>query len=205
MVREAIKSIKNSAGKGEGSIHPIILKSYAEELAFPLTKSYSTKSYQPHANNIAIDTIANNNQLDIVYADMSRAFDIVAHYTLLRKLADMEFSKPLLRIIWSFLTDREQYVKCGRFNPNRYKVPSGVFQGSHCSPKFFVAFINNLSSYMENAIVIIFADDVKLLMQIKDYSDMLKLQEDLNNLYQYCLRNGKCIHQRKITLKLAIL
>lgn len=67
--------------------------------------------------------------------------------------------QTVLRTIWSFLTDRKQYVKIDNITSRPIGVPSGVFQGSHCSPKFFIAYINDVESCIKYAIVIIFADD----------------------------------------------
>lgn len=41
VVKEAIKNIKNHAGRGEDSIHPIILRNCLDELAFPITHLFN--------------------------------------------------------------------------------------------------------------------------------------------------------------------
>lgn len=269
-IREIIKSIKNSSGKGEDIIHPLIIKKCAEELAIPLTNLFNkiikygkfpdrwkiqyiipvhksgsrfdATKYRPiaipptlaklfdhilsliitpiideqiienqhgftkgkstitnlmHTTSMALDAIANQNQLDIVYADMSRAFDVVPHHILIQKLSKFGLSKALLRLIWSFLTNRTQYVKCGKYKSKPFVVPSGVFQGSHCSPKFFIAFINDLTKVIKHVTILIFADDVKLLKEIIDINDTLKIQEDLNSLETYCKKNGLILNQQK--------
>lgn len=48
--------------------------------------------------SIAINTISKNDQLDVVYADISKAFNIAPHKKLINKLSILRFSKPLLRI-----------------------------------------------------------------------------------------------------------
>lgn len=154
-------------------ITPILEPQISEnQHGFVTGKSTTTNFLQ--TTSIAIDTLAKGKQLDVVYVDMSRAFGIVPHNILITKISMMGMSKPLLKIIWSFLTNRKQYVKIGNTTSRQIKVPSGVFQGSHCSPKFFVACINDVEKFIKYAIVIIFADDIKLMLPIGIMEDVYK-------------------------------
>ena len=52
----------------------------------------------------------NGGQVDVIYLDMSKAFDKVSHRKLLRKLRDYGFSGNLLAWLESYLHDRMQRV-----------------------------------------------------------------------------------------------
>lgn len=60
-------------------------------------------------------------------------------------------------------------------------IPSGVPQGGHLSPLIFVISIGSIKHYLPFSIVLLFADDVKMYLNISSPSDFLKLQSDLNS------------------------
>lgn len=70
-------------------IEPQITKN---QHGFVTGKSTTTNLLQ--TTSLAIDTISKGQQLDIVYVDMSRAFDVVPHDILIMKLSTMGLSKP---------------------------------------------------------------------------------------------------------------
>jgi len=50
-------------------------------------------------------------------------------------------------------------------------------------------FINDLPSFIKFSIIILFADNTKCQRRICNITDSVKLQEDLNLLYQWSLNN----------------
>ena len=78
-------------------------------------------------------------------------------------------------------------------------MSSGIPQGSNLGPLLFLLFINDLPNYIQNASLLILADDWKLSYTINNLSDCFILQTDLNN-FAYCshinhlpLQTGKCV------------
>ncbi len=65
-----------------------------------------------------------------VTADFSKAFDTVAHETVLLKLHQLGFSKNSLRWITSYLTDRSQFVQIDDRTSEQVRVMFGVPKGS---------------------------------------------------------------------------
>ena len=61
-------------------------------------------------------TLASWIQVDVIYLDMSKAFDKVSHRKLLRKLRDYGFGGKLLAWLESYLHDRMQRVTAFRVN-----------------------------------------------------------------------------------------
>lgn len=137
-------------------------------------------------------------QLDVFFADFSKAFDKVQHSILMEKLAKLGVGKTMLKWQWSFLTNRTQITKVGNHYSSEIAITSGIIQSGHQSPTCFAAFINDLPEQISDAIGENFADDTKIYRIIKCTEDATKLQRAIDKLLQWCITNklelndGKC-------------
>ena len=91
--------------------------------------------------------------------DLSKAFDCVSHQKLLIELSMAGVGEGALGWFASYLTGREQRVRCGGTTTEWLKVTRGVPQGSCLSPLLFNIYVRNLPSISE-AECAQFADDV---------------------------------------------
>jgi hypothetical protein len=71
----------------------------------------------------------------------------------------------------SNLTGRTQRVKLEDYFSESIQCHSGVSQGSHLGPIFFIMDINGALDIFENVSVLRYADDLKLFMTIKCVGD----------------------------------
>ena len=129
-------------------------------------------------------------QVDSVYTDFSKAFDSVDHKLLIKKLSDFGFHGNILKLIKSYLENRSQFVVVNGFKSKRANVTSGTPQGSHLGPLFFIIFINDLAKEVKHCEVLFYADDMKLFRSVSDNLDSLLIQEDLNRVQAWCIRNN---------------
>ena len=78
-------------------------------------------------------------------AIVRKAFDRINHTILLSKLNKVGIYSSLLNWIESYLIDRSQYVKMSGNKSQPFIVFSGVPQGSHLGPLFFILFMNDVT------------------------------------------------------------
>ena len=136
-------------------------------------------------------------QIDAVILDFSKAFDKVSHRHLLLKLEHYGIRGPTLSWIGDFLANRTQRVMIEGTQSETAPVTSGVPQGSVLGPLLFLCYINDLPTCVSSDIRL-FADDCLLYRTIHSQQDAVILQEDLNMLQQWeakwlmSFNPGKC-------------
>ena len=127
---------------------------------------------------------------DVIYLDFSKAFDKVDHNILLSKLRVLGISGQLLKWIHSFLTRRRQVVSIDGHLSDEARVISGVPQGSSLGPLLFLIHIADIDDDLDHAFVSSFADDTRLLKDVKKPEDCCNMQSDLLKTYDWAKNNN---------------
>ena len=141
-------------------------------------------------------------QTDVIYLDLSKGFDTVSHYKLLKQLWSYGITGKLWLWFKSYLTKRLQYVSINNYNykSGLLQVKSGVPQGSILGPLLFIIYVNDLSSVINNSHILGYADDTKCYKHTVTQFDQQLLQDDLNSLphwsklVDHSFNPNKCIH-----------
>jgi hypothetical protein len=148
-------------------------------------------------NNI-LDT---GDQTDVIYFDLSKAFDSVPHKLLLEKLKTFGICGMLHSWISNYLTDRMQRVSLNGSSSDWLSVTSGVPQGSILGPLLFILYINDLPDCLsEQTLCAIFADDTKIYRQITSHQDLDILQKDINKIDTWSKDWGLTFNKKKCTI-----
>lgn len=138
--------------------------------------------------------------VDIVYLDISKAFDSVSHPKLIHKLRLMGVDDVTLLWVTDFLSDRTQRVRVGKSMSDPVSVLSGVPQGSVLGPILFLCFINDMCAVVNNATLKIFADDSKLYMKCRSMSDSQLLCDDVERVFDWATTNQLQIATQKCSV-----
>lgn len=159
-------------------------------------RNRSTASNLLEYKHYLCSAFAEGGQVDSVYTDFSKAFDKVHHGILIAKLASFGIHGSLLRWVESYLSNRSQLVAIKGYSSQPIAISSGVPQGSHLGTLFFITFINDLVDHIRCP-CLLYADDLKIFCSIKNNSDCMLLQSDLDTLDKWCKLNKMHLNIQK--------
>ena len=96
-----------------------------------------------------------------MFLDFGKAFDLIDHSILLRKVDIYFKNSPITSFIQSYLSNRTQYVELNGKSSSNALIKCGVPQGSILGPLLFCIFINDLPISLKDTNVScdMFADD----------------------------------------------
>ena len=131
-----------------------------------------------------LKSLEDDDNLDSVYLDFSRAYDKVDHGILLHKMKKMGITGMIGRWIMNFLSGREQEVMVKGRKSQVFFLISGVPQGSVIGPLLFLIFIGDISEGV-SAVILIYVDDSKVHRRVNNEEDVQTLQDDLDQIYSW--------------------
>ena len=136
-------------------------------------------------------------QTDVIYLDMSKAFDKVQHSLIIARLQQFNISGSLLKWFTSYLCGRRQRVTVLGATSQEREVSSGVPQGSILGPVLFLLYVNDLPKAVMSSKVACFADDTKVLKRVESQQDSVDLQSDIDNLNSWARLSGLTFNHSK--------
>ena len=159
------------------------------EFQFGFLRGRSVESQLIYYSNFLAESLDDSIPVDVFYLDFKKAFDKIPHSILLSKLSSYGFKGPLLKFIQSWLSGRFQRVCYNNEYSDYSPVISGVPQGTVLGPLLFNIFINDIFKCV-NSVMLLYADDGKIMRPIKNYNDHLALKQDITSIVQWCVSNG---------------
>ena len=127
-----------------------------------------------------------------------KAFDLVDHTLLLKKLKYYKLSEETISWFSSYLMGRKQKVFVNNTFSEAENIICGVPQGSILGPLLFLLFINDLPLSIDNVLTDLYADDTTLYFIDKSQACIeQQLQTALHKLSEWCKENGMLINTTK--------
>ena len=150
------------------------------------------------AQNEILNCLTKKQTSLLLLIDFSKAFDMVDHDILLRKLDHYGIRGVAHAWIKSYLSSRKQYVALNNKNSKILDVIYGVPQGSVLGPLLFLIYINDIPNVCELAKFIMYADDANILITGNSNAEIEKIFTKLaNNFETWVNSNGLIINLKK--------
>ena len=163
--------------------------------------NYSCETVLLQMINRFHQAINNGQIIGMVMVDFRKAFDLVDHTLLLKKLKHYKICDDTLHWFASYLLNRKQKVVLNNVESSTAELECGVPQGSILGPLLFLMFINDLPLYTNNVLTDLYADDTTLyLTGHSQYSVQENLQLASQKLSVWCKHNGMLLNTEKINV-----
>ena len=157
--------------------------------------------------NVTDNTHSAKNGVHALFIDFRKAFDLVDHGILLRKLAEMNVTKAFWLWTRSFLKDRRQQVKLAGTLSSLKPCTAGVPQGSVMSPAaLFNVHINDIENSIPDGLSINickYADDCTQ-DEVVSKGSSSHMQEALQAVQEWSNKNKITINSKQARSWLSI-
>lgn len=150
----------------ERHMHKHLLAHFTRNKLFHDNQSGFRKHHSCHTamTNLVdkwLDYLQNNVYGCVLFVDFAKAFDVIDHSLLLKKLKMYRVADKTLSFLESFLSNRQQLVVANGIKSSMKRLHFGVPQGSVLGPLLFLSYVNDLPLHMETPCEL-FADDTTI-------------------------------------------
>ena len=98
----------------------------------------------------------------MVFIDFHKAFVVIDHELLLKKLSVYGVRSSYTALFKLYLSERKQFITLGKVKSEQLSVKQGVSQGSILGLVLFLLFVNDMPLHVHKTTVDIYADDSTL-------------------------------------------
>jgi hypothetical protein len=132
-----------------------------------------------------------------VLCDLSKAFDVINHNILMKKLEFYGIRGIAKEWIRNYLSDRTQYVEFDNHSSKLCSIDCGVPQGSILGPLLYLIYVNDIA-HATDAKLFSFADDTSLCVSDSNSSTLFQTANtELNKLYEWFCANRLSLNANK--------
>lgn len=145
------------------------------------------------------DSMVRHTQTDVIYTDLTAAFDLINHRIAIAKLDRLGIGGNLLQWFQSYLTNRKLKVVIGDCVSPSFLSTSGIPQGSHLGPLIFLLYFNDVHQAIKVP-RLSYADDLKLFLEIRSFDDCNLLQQQVQCFTDWCSVNRMIVNPAKCSV-----
>ena len=151
-----------------------------------------------NAQNSILHSLNNKQIAVLLLLDYSKAFDVLEHGILLKKLEHYGVRGQALKWFESYLSNRHQFVTINEVDSCPREIQFGVPQGSILGPLLFVIYINDLPNISDLAKFILYADDANIIVTGSTEEEVqVKLLQIASLLIRWVDSNGLALNLKK--------
>uniref|UniRef100_A0A672K3U7 Reverse transcriptase domain-containing protein n=1 Tax=Sinocyclocheilus grahami TaxID=75366 RepID=A0A672K3U7_SINGR len=177
------------------------LKDITGPLLDPLQFAYRANRSVDDAVNMGLHYVLQHldrpgTYVRILFVDFSSAFNTIIPNLLLPKLSQLSVPTSVCQWINSFLTDRQQLVRLGKYTSSTRTISTGAPQGCVLSPLLFSLYTNDCTSKDPSVKLLKFADDTTLIGLIQD-GDESAYRQEVEQLAVWCSLNNLALNTLK--------
>ena len=164
-------------------------------------KGFSTASSIADLTNSLFDNMNKGLTSLAAFIDLRKAFNIVNHVILARKLCEYGFRGVNLDWCNNYLSNRSQRTMANSYMSDDLPVTCGVPQGSVLEPLFFILYINDVQQAVPISNIQLYADDTVIFEKGPDPNTIVpKLQNSLDGFTKWCRANKLSLNASKTKL-----
>ena len=115
--------------------------------------------------------------------DFRKAFDVIDHDLLLKKLSTYGVCPFSVAWFKSYLSERKQFITLEKVKSEQLTVKQGVPQGSILGPELFLLFVNDMPLHVHESTMDIYADD-STLSSSSNWKTISSLNQTLSDDWQ---------------------
>ena len=132
-----------------------------------------------------------------ILCDLSKAFDVINHDILLRKLKCYGIRGVVNSWFESYLSSRMQFVEMDNCKSSCIPIKCGVPQGSILGPLLYLIYVNDIANSC-NGNILSFADDTTLYMSNSHLQTLYaQVNTEINNLFTWFCANKLSLNANK--------
>ncbi len=135
--------------------------------------------------------------VDIIFLDLKNAFDSITFKSILENCYLIGIRNKSLELLENYLLNRKQFISYNNVCSELKVITSGVPQGGIGSPELFNLTVREFPQILKFSKLFQYADDSCIVKRIFNMNDIIELQTDLNDVYNWCLNKNLQINSTK--------